>query len=71
MALEVSWNEHMTNSEFLENQMRVSENIRVRKLEVAGHCIRHPEFAANPLILWEPSQGKALRANVLKQNTWY
>ena len=26
---------------------------------MAGHCIRHPELSTHPLILWEPTQGKA------------
>ena len=24
-----------------------------------GHCIRHHELSPHPLILWEPTQGKA------------
>ena len=26
---------------------------------MAGHCIWHPELSKHPLILWEPTQGKA------------
>ena len=28
---------------------------------MAGYCIRHPELSVHPLILWEPTQGKANR----------
>ena len=30
---------------------------------MAGHCIRHPELLAQPLILWEPTQSKANRGH--------
>jgi hypothetical protein len=55
MTLGVSWKEHLTNLEFLDNQLRVSDKKRVRILEVVWHCKRHSELAANPLILWEPT----------------
>jgi hypothetical protein len=41
--------------------LEVSDKMRVRKLEIVEHCIRHSELSANPLILWEPTQGKATR----------
>ena len=31
----------------------------VRRLKLAGHCIRHPELSASSLVLWEPTAGKA------------
>jgi hypothetical protein len=67
----------MTNLEFLDNQLRVSDKMRVRRLEIVGHCIRHSELSANPLILWEPTQGKATRGmkfsyiDMLKWDTGY
>ena len=30
-------------------------------MKIVGDCIRHPELSAHPLILWEPTQGKANR----------
>ena len=27
------------------------------------HCIRHPELSTHPLILWEPTQGRANRGH--------
>jgi hypothetical protein len=58
-------------------QLRVSDRIRVRRLEEAGHCISYSELAPNPLILWEATQGKATRGmkflyfDMLKWNTGY
>ena len=44
--------------------------------EDAGHCIRHPELSAQPLVLWEPSHGrrgrgrpKATYVDTLKRDT--
>ena len=45
-------------------------------MRMAGHGIRHPELSTHPLILWEPTQGKANRGcrrlnyiDVLKKDT--
>jgi hypothetical protein len=51
--------------------------MRVRRLEIVGHCIRLSELSANPLFLWEPTQGKATRGmkfsciDMLKWDTGY
>ena len=26
-------------------------------MRLAGHCVRHPELAVSPLVLWEPIDG--------------
>ena len=31
--------------------------IRERRMRLAGHCVRHPELAVSPLVLWEPIDG--------------
>ena len=28
------------------------------RLELAGHCIRHPEEVAHSFVLWEPTHGQ-------------
>ena len=45
-------------------------------MRMDGHCIRHPELSTHPLMLWEPTQGKANRGrrrfnyvDVLKKDT--
>ena len=35
--------------------------IRIRWLRLAGHCYRHPELAAQKLVLWEPTHGTKRR----------
>ena len=50
-------------------------NNAARRLQLAGHCIRHPELSAQPLVLWEPSHGrgwgrpKATYVDTLKRDT--
>ena len=61
MALNVSWKDHIRNVDLYANLPRVSAKVRERRMGLAGHCIRHPELAANPLILWEPTQGTGRR----------
>ena len=39
----------------------LSSKIKSRRMRMAGHYIRHPELSTHPLILWEPTQGKANR----------
>ena len=39
----------------------VSDKIMKRRLRLAGHSVRQPELGANPLVLWEPTQGTPAR----------
>jgi len=61
MALNVSWREHVRNADLYAGLPKVSIKVRERRMRLAGHCVHHPELAANPLILWEPKQGTAKR----------
>ena len=61
MALDISWQEHLTNNQLYGKMERVTTKIKVRRLRMAGHCVRHPELAVNPLVLWEPTHGRAAR----------
>ena len=56
MAFKVSWSEHLTNSKRYGNLLKVSEKIRLRRLKISGHCVRHLEEIAFDLILLQPSQ---------------
>ena len=60
-ALNVSWQEHIENKNLYGNLPPVSVKVRARRMRIAGHNVRHPELSANPLILWEPTQGKSNR----------
>ena len=75
-ALNISWQEHSINKNVYGKLPLVSFKIKSRRMRMAGHCIRHPEQSTYPLILWEPTQGKANRGrrrfnyvDVLKNNT--
>ena len=61
IALNVSWRDHVRNVNLYAGLPRVSVKVRERRTRLAGHCVRHPELSANPLILWEPTQGTARR----------
>ena len=60
-ALNIKWQEHVTNKELYEKLPLVSSKIKARRMKMAGHCVRHPELSVHPLILLESSQGKASR----------
>ena len=56
-ALNVHWSSHMTNDELYGDLPRVSDKIASRRLQLAGHCFRHPELSTQPLVLWDPKHG--------------
>ena len=56
-ALDIHWTSHMTNVELYGDLPRVSDKIASRRLQLAGHCYRHPELSAQRLVLWEPKHG--------------
>ena len=60
-ALNVRWQQHMTNDDLYGNLPKISEKIRERRLRLSGHCMRHQEEEASKLILWEPRQGHTKR----------
>ena len=60
-ALNTKWQEHVTNKEVYGKLPLVSSKIKARRMKMAVHCVCHPELSVHPLILWEPSQGKASR----------
>ena len=57
MALNVSWKQHMTNDEFYGKLPRVTAKIAKRRLQLAGHCVRHQDEIASKFVLWEPMHG--------------
>ena len=75
-ALNVHWSSHTPNEVLYGELPRVSNKIASRRLQLAGHCFRHPELSAQPLVLWEPSHGnrgrgrpKATYIDTLKRDT--
>ena len=56
-ALNIHWSTHTRNSELYGDLPAVSDKIASRRLQLAGHCYRHPELTAQKLVLWEPKHG--------------
>ena len=57
-ALNVSWKAHMTNQDLYGDLPRVSEKIRKRRLQFAGHCMRRTGQVITDVLLWKPLHGK-------------
>ena len=58
MALNVNWKDMISNSELYGNLPLVSLKVTVRRMEIAGHCVRHQKEKASKLPLWQPAHGK-------------
>ena len=57
-ALNIHWNQFVTNEQLYGSLPKISEKIRRRRLKLAGHCRRRDaEIAAN-LVLWTPKHGQ-------------
>ena len=57
-ALNIHWSSHTTNEVLYGKLPAVCDKIASRRLQLAGHCYRHPELSTQKLILWEPSHGR-------------
>ena len=57
IALNVSWRDHVRNTDLYANLPKLSNKLRARRMRLSGHCVRHPELPASSLILWEPPHG--------------
>ena len=61
MVQNISWSQHMTNTELYHTLPKLSTKIRQRRMNLAGHCVRHIEEEASNLVLWQPDRGTASR----------
>ena len=68
LALNVSWRDHLRNTELYGGLPRVSDKLRIRRLRLAGHCVRHPELSVSPLVLWDPLHGNVRRRGRKRTN---
>ena len=57
LALNVSWRDHIRNVDLYAGLPKLSVKLRVKRMRLAGHCIRHAELSASKVILWEPKHG--------------
>ena len=55
MVLNVSWKDKWSNKKLYDDMTKITNIIAIRRLSIAGHCIRHKEEAAHNLIFWEPT----------------
>ena len=76
MALNISWQQHMTNEQLYDDLPPVTSKITTRRLKLAGHCVRHKEEVSSNLVLWQPLHGYTKRGrkkknfiDVLKDDT--
>ena len=59
MALNVNWQDMIPKSEVYGDLPLVSSKVAVRRMKIAGHCVRHQEEEeASKLTLWQPAHGK-------------
>jgi hypothetical protein len=75
-VLNISWRQRVTNIVLYGELPRVGDKVAARRMQLAGHCYRHPELAASGLILWEPTHGHRTRGgqrktyiDILKKDT--
>ena len=57
----VSWRDHVTNQQLYGSIPQITEKIRSRRLQLAGHCYRHPDLPAHDVLLWQPTHGRRNR----------
>ena len=60
-VLNVHWSSHTTNEQLSGKLPLLSDKIAARRLQLAGHCFRHPEFSTQKVVLWEPTHGQRSR----------
>ena len=75
-VLNIHWSSHTPNEILYGDLPMVSDKIASRRMQLAGHCFRHPELSAQSLVLWEPNHGhrgrgrpKATFLDTLKRDT--
>ena len=56
-ALNIHCSSHISNQQLYGELPAVSNKIASRRLQLAGHCYRHPELSSQKLVLWEPTHG--------------
>jgi len=62
-ALDVSWQQHMTNEELYGKIPSAMHQLRERRLTFAGHCYQCEDQPVKHLVLWEGRAGRMLRGH--------
>ena len=47
VVFNVNWRDHLTNDLLYQGIPKVSEKVTSRRLQLAGHCFRHPELTTS------------------------
>ena len=68
MVLGVSLRDKISNDTLYGNLPKLSDKIRSRRLQLAGHCMRHPELLECDLVTWKPEaqRGEAKRDRLMQ-----
>ena len=65
-ALNISWNQKITNKELYGNLNKVTNTVRQRRLRLAVHVARDTSSPAHSLVVWDPQHGNANRGRPSK-----
>ena len=57
MVLNIRWDEHITNEALYGSLSKVSNTIRSRRLQLAGHVFRDVSSPAHLTVTWKPTHG--------------
>ena len=75
-VLNISWQQHMLNTDLYQKIPQITSKIRNRRMKLAGHCLRDTSQITSKLVLWTParghvSQGRPTKTyiDLLKQDT--
>ena len=61
MVKNLSWRDHVPNNVLYGDLKKVSETIRKRRLQLAGHVFRDKTSPAHLTVTWDPQHGRATR----------
>ena len=56
-ALNIHWSSHIPDQQLYGDLSAVSNKIASCRLQLTGHCYRHPELSTQKFVLWEPTHG--------------
>ena len=57
MALDINWQQKMSNADVFGSIPMPSVMIANRRMRMAGHIARHDDLLANKLLFWDPQHG--------------
>ena len=57
-AFEDSWQAHTSNEQLYGDLHKLSDKIKKRHLQFAGHCLRSSVQVVSDQVLWKPVHGK-------------